>query len=94
MPEVWQAEWCPYSSEVRMVLTELGIAFVARQVAASRDERDAMESEVGSREIPVVRLADGTILDGDAHEIVAGLRARFEEPPGAEQHRRQARAHS
>lgn len=94
MPEVWQAEWCPHSSEVRSALTELGVSFVARQVAAERDDRDAMESEVGSREIPVVRLADGTVLDGDSHEIAAALRERYEEPPGAEQHRQKAREHS
>jgi glutathione S-transferase len=94
LPDVWQAEWCPHSRKVRSALTELGIAFVARQVPADPDDRDDLEREVGSREIPVVRLADGTVLDGDDHEIVAALRERFDEPPGAEQHREKAREKS
>jgi hypothetical protein len=31
MIELFQAEWCPYSSAVRERLTELGIDLVARQ---------------------------------------------------------------
>ncbi len=93
MIEVWQAEWCPHSATVRQRLTELDIAFVARQVPAERDQRDAMEDELGTRKIPVVRLDDGTVLDGDAHEIVATLSERFPEPEGAEAHRVQAEAH-
>ena len=93
MPELWQAEWCPHSAEVRSAMTELGVSFVARQVPADPEERDAMKSEVGRRKIPVVRLPDGTVLDGDDHEIVAGLRERYAKPPGAERHRQKARAH-
>ena len=90
MPEVWQAEWCPHSHEVRAVLTELAIAFVARPVPADPDERDEMQEAVGSREIPVVALPDGTLLDGDSDEIVAALRERYPEPPGAAATRRKA----
>jgi glutaredoxin len=35
--ELWQAEWCPYSHRVRQRLTELGLDFVAHQVAAGDD---------------------------------------------------------
>ena len=93
MIELWQAEWCPHSAKVRQRLTELGVPFVARQVPAERDERDAMEEQVGTRKIPVVVLDDGTVLDGDDHEIVAALDERFSEPDGAEAHRAQAEAH-
>ncbi len=90
MPEVWQAEWCPHSHKVREALTELAVSFVARQVPADPDDRDAMQQAVGSREIPVVRLPDGTLLDGDADDIVAALRQRYEEPAGAAAHREKA----
>jgi glutaredoxin len=36
--ELFQAEWCPYSHRVRQRLTELGLDFTARQVAADPDE--------------------------------------------------------
>ena len=90
MPELWQAEWCPHSHDVRALLTELAVSYVARQVAADPGDRDEMQREVGSREIPVVRLPDGTLLDGDAEEIVAALRERYAEPAGAAAHRRKA----
>ena len=90
MPEVWQAEWCPHSHKVRAVLTELAVSFVARQVPADPDDRDAMQQAVGSREIPVVRLPDDTLLDGDADDIVAALRERYAEPAEASAHRQKA----
>jgi glutaredoxin len=91
LPEVWQTEWCPHSQKVREALTELGVAFVARQVPADQEDRDELERELGTREIPAVRLADGTTLTGDDHEIIAALRSRFAEPAGAEEHREKAR---
>ena len=90
MPEVWQSEWCPHSHKVREVLTELAVSFVARQVPADPDDRDEMRQAVGSREIPVVRLPDDTLLDGDADAIVAALRDRYAEPAQAAEHRRKA----
>lgn len=90
MIELWQAEWCPHSHEVRQALTELGLPFLAHQVAAEPEQRDEMAEAVATREIPVVRLEDGTVLDGDSDEIVSALRARHPEPSGAEAHRRRA----
>ena len=90
MLEVWQAEWCPHSHKVREALTELAIPFVARQVPADPDDRDAMHEAVGSREIPVVKLPDDTLLDGDADDIVAALRERYDEPREAAEHRQKA----
>ncbi len=91
--DLWQAEWCPHSAKVRERLTELGLTFVARQVEADPDDRDAMEEAVGSRVIPVLVLDDGTVLDGDDDEIVAALDERFDEPPGAAEHKAKAAAH-
>ncbi len=86
MLELYQAEWCPFSHLVRQRLTELGVDYVARQVAPWPEERDAMEEAVGSRIVPVAVLDDGTILDGDAVEIVAELTARFPETPFTAEH--------
>jgi glutathione S-transferase len=61
---LYQAEWCPYSSAVRQRLTELGIDFVAKQVAPRQEERD------GEHEIPLL-----VTEDGEQHE---GTRAVFE----------------
>jgi glutathione S-transferase len=90
---VYQAEWCPYSRQVRQKLTELGLPWVAMPVAAYRGERTAMEEAVGTQEIPVVVLGDGTVLDGDTDEILRELDERFDTPPGARDHHDQAEAH-
>jgi glutaredoxin len=82
--ELYQAEWCPYSSAVRERLTELGIDFVARQVAPWPEERSALVERVGVDSIPVL------VVDGDVHvgtrEIFAFL-DRLEVPPRAAGHR-------
>ena len=36
MLTLYQTEWCPFSSAVREVLTELGLSFVVRQVSRGR----------------------------------------------------------
>ena len=78
MLRLYQAEWCPSSHRVRQRLTELGVDFIAHQVEPSPQEREAMEAAVGSRVIPVVVLEDGTVLDGDAEQIVTELDRRFQ----------------
>jgi glutaredoxin len=70
MIELYQAEWCPFSHQVRQRLTELMVPFVAHQVEPEPHERDAMEQATGSRSIPVVVLEDGTVLAGDTEEIL------------------------
>ena len=81
MLRMYQAEWCPSSHRVRQRLTELGVDFIAHQIQPSPQRRDAMEAAVGSRVIPVVVLEDGTVLDGDAEQIIVELDRRF--PKGA-----------
>jgi glutathione S-transferase len=73
-----QAEWCPYSSAVRERLTELGIDFVARQVAPWPEERTGVDS------IPTLETEDGFVAG--AEEIFVYL-ARFDVPPHASEHR-------
>jgi glutathione S-transferase len=74
--ELYQAEWCPHSHNVRQRLTELGIDFVARQVPADPDERP---------EIPVLVTDDGERIEGE-DEILAYL-DRFAEPTDAGEHK-------
>ena len=85
MFELYQAEWCPHSHKVRQRLTELGVDFVARQVAAEKDERpEAME-------IPRLVTEDGKTLSGE-EEILPWLAEHYEERPDARRHRARARA--
>jgi glutathione S-transferase len=55
---LYQAEWCPYSSAVRQRLTELGIDFVAKQVAPRQEDRE------GEHEIPMLTNGDGERFEG------------------------------
>jgi glutathione S-transferase len=82
---LYQAEWCPYSSAVRQRLTELGIDFVAKQVAPRQEDRE------GEHEIPLLTNGDGERFEGtDAvFEFLESL------APGEveHEHRAQYRAH-
>ena len=85
MLTLYQAEWCPYSSAVRQRLTELGLDFVAKQVAPRQEDRD------GQHEIPLLTNGDGERFEGtDAvFEFLESL------APGESEHehRAQYRAH-
>ena len=75
MVTLYQAEWCPFSSAVREVLTELGVDFVARQVEPFPNERAGLRARAGTDLIPVLEEEDGTLYRG-TREIFAHLRGR------------------
>jgi glutathione S-transferase len=77
--ELYQAEWCPYSSAVRERLTELGVDFIARQVAPRREDRE------GQHEIPLLVTEAGERFEGT--DAVFGYLARLE-PRGDEREHR------
>ena len=88
--ELYQAEWCPSSHAVRQRLTELGVDFVARQVAADREARDELVARTGTDVIPVLVVPDGPPLQGE-RAILGYLDERFSERPDAGRHRAMAR---
>lgn len=91
MDQLYQAEWCPYSSRVRQRFTELGVSFVARQVPADPADREELRRKTGSDEIPALLMEDGTAISGDADEIIASLEERYSERADARNHRERAR---
>jgi len=72
---LYQAEWCPFSSAVREVLTELGVDFVARQVEPWPPERRELRQLAGTDQIPVLQTEDGQIYRG-TRQIFAHLHER------------------
>jgi glutaredoxin len=89
--ELYQAEWCPFSSAVRERLTELGLDFVARQVEPWPEQRSTLVERTGTDSIPVL-VADGSQFVG-TREIFAFLDS-FESPPTAVEHRRRYHEHA
>jgi uncharacterized protein len=88
---LYQTEWCPFSSAVREVLTELGIDVVLRQVEPWPEQREELRALAGTDQIPVLQAEDGQLYRG-TREIFALLRAR--EPWRFEvAHRRRFAAH-
>ena len=69
MVTLYQAEWCPFSSAVREILTELGIDFVAKQVEPEPDDRGELREVSGDDSIPTLVTEEG--------EAVVGMRAVF-----------------
>jgi glutathione S-transferase len=86
--ELWQTEWCPASRRVRQRLTELGLAFSARQVPADPDARVELRAATGSSEIPVLVAGEDVVAGAEA--IVGYLDRRFIEPPDAGAQRERA----
>jgi glutathione S-transferase len=82
---LYQAEWCPYSSAVRERLTELGIDFVARQVAPRQEERE------GEHEIPLLVTDAGERFEGT--DAVFRYLATLAPGESEREHRAQYRAH-
>jgi predicted GNAT family acetyltransferase/glutaredoxin len=72
---LYQTEWCPFSSAVREVLTELGLDFVASQVEPWPPERAELLEVAGTDQIPVLQVEDGRLFRG-TREIFAHLRER------------------
>lgn len=87
--ELYQAEWCPHSHKVRQRLTELGLDFTARQVAAEPDERDELRHRAGTTEIPVLVPDDGTPVCGE--DDILDYLTRFDERRDADEHRAKSR---
>jgi glutathione S-transferase len=87
--ELYQAEWCPHSHKVRQRLTELGLDFVARQVAANPDDRDELEHVLGTREIPTLVTERREVFIGE-DDILAFLDRCFDERDDADRHRAKA----
>ena len=71
-----------------------GRAVLALQVEAEPEQRAEMREATGTDTIPVAVLPGGTVLSGDAEEIVRALDLHFEEGAEAERHREKERSHS
>ena len=91
MLTLYQAEWCPFSSAVRERLTELGIDFVARQVAPWPEQRSQLLARTGTDQIPLFETDDGEFYEG-TRAIFAYLES-FEPTPYAAGHRRRYHEH-
>lgn len=85
---MWQTEWCPASRRVRQRLTELGLAYIVRQVPVEREDRTELVDRTGEQSIPVL-VIDGEVLSG-SEAILAYLNTHFTEPPEAERQRAKA----
>jgi glutaredoxin len=88
MIELYQAEWCPHSRKVRQKMSELGVDFIARQVEAEPDDREAMKDRTGENETPVL-IVDDEVVSGEG-KILTYLDDHFDERPDADAHREKA----
>jgi len=93
MIQLYQAEWCPFSSIVRERLSELGVDYVVRQVAPYQPDRDALKEATGIDTIPVVVFDDGTVVGGDTRDILQALDDRFSPWEWEEGHKEQHARH-
>jgi predicted GNAT family acetyltransferase/glutaredoxin len=86
MLTLYQAEWCPFSSAAREIMTELGLDFVARQVEPWPEQRVALRALSGSDRIPALETEDGRVFSGT--RAIYGYLRDLEGWEHATQHRR------
>ena len=91
MLTLYQAEWCPFSSAVREILTELGLDFVARQVEAWPEQRAGLKAVSGSERIPALETEDGRFFSGT--RAIYGYLRGLEAWEHAAEHRNRFRDH-
>lgn len=89
MLTLYQAEWCPFSSAARELLTELGIPFVARAVEPWPEQREGLRARTATEHIPVLETSDGELYRGIA-EIFSYLEAQPGSAYAAEHRQRYA----
>jgi glutathione S-transferase len=85
MLTLYQVEWCPHCHRVRKVLTELGLTYIAVNVAARQEERSDIVALTGAPAVPV--LQDGDRVVAPSGEIIDYLQATYPEPEDAGDHR-------
>jgi glutathione S-transferase len=88
---LYQAEWCPYSSAARELLTELGLPFVAIPVEPLPEERATLRKRFGTDEIPVLATDDGGVHRGT--EAILAYLTTLPPSPFARGHREQFAKH-
>ena len=87
--ELWQTEWCPASHRVRQRMTELGLSFLAHQVAVDREQRKELRKATSQTTIPILVADNGQIITGE-EAILAYLDEHFAEPSDASTQREKA----
>jgi hypothetical protein len=88
---LYQAEWCPFSSAVREILTELDLDFVARQVEPWPEQRAKLQAIAGTNQIPTLETEDGRFFRGT--RAIYGYLRELEPGEHAAAHRRRFVAH-
>lgn len=66
-------------------MTEFGVDFIARQVEAEPDDREAMKDRTDENETPVL-IVDDEVVGGEK-KILKYLDEHFDERPDADAHR-------
>ena len=86
MLTLYGAEWCPFTSAVREILTELGLDHVARQVEPWPEQRTTLRERTGTDQIPILETEDGRFFKGT--RAIFGYLHEFEPWVYAPAHRR------
>ena len=73
---LYQAEWCPFSSAVREVLTELGIDFLARQVDLAKHDLDNQDSRLAAFKKQYMGQLPGD--EDNTVKLLAGLNSQLD----------------
>ena len=75
MLELYQFEACPFCSQVREKLSDLGIDFIARQV--DKNDRERVEEVSGQTGVPVLVDPNTDTVMSESEDIVDYIDERY-----------------
>ena len=84
MITLYETEWCPDSHRVRQLMTELGLTYMAVNVAADREQRPEVVAVSGQSSVPVLQDGDKVFTDPD--DMLEYLKVTYPRPDGADEH--------
>jgi len=82
MLELYQFEECPYSTQVRLKMSEWEIDYILRNVPQDKSKRERLKKVSGQNDVPtLVDSWRNVVIAGDEKKIIAHLREHY--PPHA-----------
>ena len=80
MLELYQFEECPYSTQVRLKMSEWEIDYILRNVPQDKSKRERLKKVSGQNDVPtLVDSWRNVVIAGDEKKIIAHLREHY--PP-------------
>ena len=82
MLELYQFETCPYSTHVRVMMSEWEMDYILRNVSKDKAKRQRLKKISGQNDVPtLVDSLRNVVIGGNEKKIIAYLRRHYRLKP-------------